>query len=199
MEFTVADLELPVRLRFDRPMSDEELLRFCAKNDLLRIEREPNGELTVMSPSGSGTGNANAHLIFQLVRWAEEDGRGTAFDSNAGFRLNDGSMRSPDAAWVSWSRWNALAPEQQRGFAPVCPEFVLELRSPSDRLPELQAKMGEWLRNGTELAWLIDPERKAIEVYRPGGAGPDVLEGVTSVFGEGPVEGFVLELSRVWK
>lgn len=179
-------------------MSNEGLLRFCAANDVLRIEREPNGDLTIMSPSGAGTGNANAFLIYQLVKWAEQDGRGTAFDSNTGFQLPDGSMRSPDAAWMSWGRWNALTREQTRGFAPVCPEFVIELRSPSDSLPELRNKMGSWIDNGAELAWLIDPQSRTVAVYRRSGSEPDIHEGPTAVYGDGPVGGFALEMARLW-
>jgi Uma2 family endonuclease len=199
MDFTLAGLELPIRVRPERALSDEELLRLCAANDVLRIESEPNGELTVMSPSGSGTGNANAQITYQLVKWAEEDGRGTAFDSNAGFRLPDGSVRSPDASWISWPKWNALTAEQVRGFSPICPEFVVELRSPGDSLQALRRKMQHWIANGAELAWLIDPERKIVEVYRPSQTEPDVHDQPTAVYGEGPVGGFALELARIWR
>ena len=121
------------------------------------------------------------------------------FSSSTGFRLPDGSMRSPDAATASREQWNALSPEQRRsGFAPLCPQFVIELRSPSDRLSDLQAKMGEWLRNGTELAWLIDSERQVIEIYRPGVAEPEELQQPVQVQGEGPVAGFTLETDRIW-
>ncbi len=109
-------------------------------------------------------------------------------------------MRSPDASFVSWPHWNELTREQQQhGFASICPEFVIELRSPSDPLSGLRAKMGEWLRNGAALAWLIDPERRVVEVYRPGVAQPEVLEGAAAVQGEGPVTGFVLEMNHVWE
>ena len=171
-------------------------MRFCAENDVLRVERDRNGELIVMSPAGSGTGQKNSQLIYQLVRWAEQDGRGATFDSNAGFTLPDGSMRSPDAAWIAWPRWNALSEADQNRFAPICPEFIVELRSPSDRLGELQAKMEVWIANGSELAWLIDPSRK-VEIYRPGQA-PDVLESRSCVEGEGPTVGFTLGLARLW-
>lgn len=197
--FSINLPDLPVRLTLDHPMSNEELLRFCAENDLLRIEREPNGDLSVMSPTGSGTGDTNSELNYQLKAWAKRTNTGVIFSSSAGFTLADGSMRSPDAAFISWPRWSSLTREQQRGFAPICPEFVIELRSPSDRLPDLQAKMGEWLRNGAELAWLIDPDVQRVEVYRPGRIQADVLEGVTSVFGEGPVDGFVLETASLWQ
>ena len=198
MEIAFPIALLPMRLCLSQPMSDEELLWFCGKNDVLRIEREPNGELNVMSPSGSGTGNRNADVIFQLMRWAVDSANGVGFDSNAGFSLPDGSMRSPDASWVSSPRWNALTREQQRGFAPLCPEFVIELRSPTDRLSDLQAKMQMWLRNGAKLAWLIDPERQVVEVYCGGATDPEVLIGVDRVHGNGPVTGFILDLARIW-
>lgn len=197
MQFAVTHLELPVRIRPEKPMTDDELLRFCAANDLLRIERDKNGELVLMSPSGAEGGGRNAELTYELVRWAREDGRGKAFDSNSGFTLPDGSMRSPDASWISWPRWNALTPADQKRFAPICPEFIIELRSESDSLPQLRAKMQEWLANGVELAWLIDPLRKTVEIYRPNQQ-PEIQEGHTAVYGEGPVGGFVLELARIW-
>ncbi|MGA8939919.1 MAG: Uma2 family endonuclease [Acidobacteriaceae bacterium] len=197
MAFALSNLELPVRLRFERPMTDEELMRFCAENELLRVEREANGELIVMSPSGSEGGGIETDVATELNIWARCDGRGKVFGSNAGFHLPDGSVRAADAHWVSWARWNALTEAERKGFAPLCPEFVIEVRSESDRLAELQAKMGMWLANGAELAWLVDPSRKAVEVYRPGREA-EVLEGGSAVEGDGPVAGFVLELGRIW-
>ena len=178
-------------------MSDEALMRFCAANEVLRVERESTGELLLMSPAGGETSHRNSWIIYQLMRWAEEDGRGLVFDSNGGFTLADGSMRSPDAAWVSWTRWNKLAERDRERFAPLCPEFVIELRSPSDRLADLQSKMGLWSQNGAELGWLIDPERKVVEIYRRGREA-ELVEGASAVYGDGPVSGFVLELARIW-
>lgn len=120
-----------------------------------------------------------------------------ALGPNSGVTLPDGSVRAADAAWVSWERWNALTHEQQKGFAPICPQFVIELRSESDSLPQLQEKMRLWLANGAELAWLIDPSRKVVEIYRLGKP-VELQEGYTAVYGEDPVGGFVLELSRIW-
>lgn len=150
-----------------------------------------------MSPAGGETSHKNSWINYQLMRWAEEEGRGLVFDSNGGFTLPDGSMRCADAAWVSWERWNRLTDSDRERFAPLCPEFVIELRSPSDRLAELQTKMDLWLKNGTELALLIDPERKVVEIYKPGQEA-EVVEGATAFYGEGPVSGFVLELARIW-
>ncbi len=198
--FTLANLPLPVRISLEHPMSDEELLLFCAANEVLRIEREPNGELTVMSPTGTGAGDTDSEINYQLRLWAHRTDSVVIFSSSTGFRLRDGSMRSPDAAAVARELWHALPAEQRRsGFALLCPQFVIELRSPSDRLPDLQAKMGEWLRNGTELAWLIDPERQTVEIYRPGIPEPEVLAQPVTVQGEGPVAGFVLETERIWQ
>jgi Uma2 family endonuclease len=178
-------------------MTDEELMRFCAANDPLRVEQDANGELIVMSPAGGGAGSRNSEITYQLVKWARETNSGNTFDSSTGFRLPDGSVRSPDGAWISWPRWQGLSEKQREEFPPICPEFVIELRSRSDRLPELQAKMQMWVANGAEVAWLIDPSRKTVEVYRPGREA-EVLEGGSAVEGDGPVAGFVLELGRVW-
>jgi Uma2 family endonuclease len=197
MNVALPKIDQPVRLRFGRPMTDEELMRFCAANEMVRVERDANGELILMSPSGAGTGRTSSELNLQLALWARETNSGVTFDSNAGFTLPDGSMRSPDAAWIAWPRWNALTKEEQDGFAPICPEFVIELRSPSDTLFELQAKMRLWVANGAEVAWLVDPSRKTVEVYRAGREA-EVLEGGSAVEGDGPVAGFVLELGRVW-
>ncbi|HEX4154758.1 MAG TPA: Uma2 family endonuclease [Acidobacteriaceae bacterium] len=197
MPLTLEAVEFPITIRPAHPVSDEELLRFGAANKGLRFEREKTGELVIMTPTGNRTGMKNMHISRALGNWTDEDGRGYAFDSSTGFSLPDGSMRSPDAAWVQRSRWDGLTEEQQDGFSPVCPEFVIELRSRSDNLDDLRAKMGDWIANGAELAWLVDPERKAVEVYRPGRA-PEIQEGHSAVYGEGPVGGFVLELARIW-
>jgi Uma2 family endonuclease len=197
MNFALSEIELPVRLRFDRPMTDDELMRFCAVNDVLRVEREPNGEILVMTPAGSGTGRINIRIGRFLAEWAESDGRGVAFDSSAGFTLPDGSMRNPDAAWMLSHRWNELSDRDQNRFAPICPDFIIELRSPSDKLPELQAKMEQWIANGAEVAWLIDPIEKSVTIYRPGDQ-PEHLAQPTSVQGTGPIAGFELVMSRIW-
>jgi Uma2 family endonuclease len=198
MNLALPEIDQPIRLRFDRPLTDEELMRFCAENDPLRVERDANGELIVMSPSGSEGGGIETDVATELNIWARKDGRGKVFGSNAGFTLPDGSVRAADAHWVSWPRWNALSEAERKRYAPLCPEFVIEVRSESDRLAELQDKMRMWLANGAEVAWLIDPSRKAVEVYRPGREA-EVLQGTSAAEGEGPVAGFVLELGRVWE
>jgi Uma2 family endonuclease len=197
MNLALNEIELPVRLRFERPMTDDELMRFCAVNDVLRVEREPNGEILVMTPANSKTSKMNLRIGRLLDEWAEADGRGIATGPDGGYTLPDGSMRAPDAAWVLNQRWRALSDKDQSRFAPICPDFIIELRSPSDKLPDLHAKMAQWIANGAQLAWLIDPEEKSVTIYRPSQQ-PDILTHPTSVQGTGPIAGFELVMSRVW-
>jgi len=197
MNVAISETHLPLRLRYEHPVTDEELLRFCAANELLRVERDANGDIIVMTPTFFESGGVEGDVFGELRNWALEDGRGKAYGPSTGMTLPDGSMRAPDASWVSWQRVNALTPEQRKSFAPVCPEFVIEVRSEKDRLKPLQEKMQTWLANGVELAWLVDPSRKAVEIYRPGRE-VEVVEGGSAVEGEGPVAGFVLELGRIW-
>ena len=197
MNVALNDAALPVRLRFERPITDEELFDFCAVNKKLRVERDSNGELILMSPSGLEGDGSNAEIITDLTNWAREDGRGKSFGSNGGFTLPDGSMRSPDCAWMPWQKWKGLAPTEQKRFGHVSPDFVIELRSESDNLPELQDKMKIWIANGVELAWLIDPKRKVVEVYRADEEA-EIHQNPTSVQGTGPVRGFELVMERIW-
>jgi Uma2 family endonuclease len=197
MNFALSEIPLPLRFRPEKPMSDEELMRFCAANDDLRVERDANGEILVMTPAGNRTGRMNALIIAALTTWAESDGRGYAFDSNTGFSLPDGSMRSPDAAWVRRAKWDALSEEEKERFSHISPEFIIELRSPTDSLGELQAKMELWIANGVQLGWLIDPEKKTVSVYRADEQ-PEVLAHPTSVQGNGVMAGFELVMARVW-
>lgn len=178
-------------------LTDEEFFEFCQINRDLRIERTATGELLIMPPTGSETGNRNAKLIVQLGVWAERDGTGIYFDSSTGFKLPNGAERSPDAAWVKLERWNALSSQQQRKFAPICPEFVVELRSPSDQLKPLQEKMQEYLENGTLLGWLIDRKNRQVYIYRPGVA-VECSDNPDSLSGESVLPGFVLDLSKIW-
>jgi Uma2 family endonuclease len=198
MNFALAGVPLPLRFRPETPMSDDELMRFCAANDALRVERDANGEILVMTPAGNRTGRKNTAIISALDKWAESDGRGYVFDSNTGFTLPDGSMRSPDAAWIRAARWDALSEEDKDRFSHICPEFIIELRSPSDNLNELQIKMEQWIANGVELAWLLDPIDQMVYVYRPGDS-PEVYHHPTSVQGSGVVAGFELVMGRIWE
>jgi Uma2 family endonuclease len=197
MSVALPETELPVRISFERPMTDEDLLQFCAENSLLRVEREPNGDIKVMSPTGNEGVGFETDILVELANWAAQDGRGRAYNSNAGWKLRDGSMRAADAHWISWERLNSMTDAERKGFPRVCPEFVIEVRSETDALKALQDKMQMWLANGAELAWLVDPLRKSVEIYRPGQAMEEQV-GHSAVYGEGPVGGFLLELGKVW-
>jgi len=185
-------------IRGERPLDDDEFFEFCAQNPDLRIEREPNGDIIIMPPAGGETGYRNSDLNSQLTVWSKRDGRGRAFDSNTEFFLPNGAAYAPDACWVSKARLDQLSRKQKREFMPLCPDFVVELMSPSDRLSKVQAKMIEWIENGAALGWLIDADRRTIYIYRPGRA-PEQLVDVDHVDGEGPVEGFRLELIEIWQ
>ncbi len=198
MNLSLNQFELPIRISQDRPVTDEELMRLCAENSDLRVEREPNGEILVTTPANSKTSKMNQRIGRILDEWSENDGRGVCFDSSGGFTLPDGSMRNPDAAWMERARWDSLTDAQQSSFAPVCPDFVIELRSPSDKLPPAKAKMEQWIANGTQVGWLIDPEEKSVTIYRPGDQ-PEHLAHPTSVQGTGPIAGFELVMSRIWE
>ena len=194
---TIHCLDLPVTLQPGRCWSDEELFAFCRKNDELRIERKASGTIVLMSPAGSASGGKNADLTIELGLWTRQDERGKSFDSSTGWILSDGSMLSPDASWVRKERWAALTKQQQRRFAPLCPEFVVELMSPSDTLAERRAKMLVWVANGAELGWLIDPDARTVEVFRPGRE-PELVSGADMLTADGPVAGFTLDLSLIW-
>jgi Uma2 family endonuclease len=198
MAYSLAELPLPIRLRPQAPMSDEELLRFCAANDGLRVERDANGEIVVMTPAGGKTGKKNADIIIDLGLWNRQTDRGVAFESNTGFTLPDGSMLSPDAAWIERRRWIALSEGDQERFVPLCPDFVIELRSSSDSPTNLRTKMQQWISNGAQLAWLIDPIEKNVWVYRPGQE-PEVHHYPSSVQGDGIMAGFELVMARIWE
>jgi Uma2 family endonuclease len=201
MELVLPDIEAlaSARIEMERPMTDEEFWCYCScLPDNLRAEREPNGDIVIMPPAGGESSNRNSDLTAQLAVWAKRDGRGRAFDSNTNFILPNGAARGPDAAWISNSRVATLTTEQKRRFLPLCPDFVVELKSPSDRLPRLKAKMEEWIENGAQLGWLIDPDTRTIYIYRPAKR-PEELKDADSITGEGPVAGFVLDLCPIWR
>jgi Uma2 family endonuclease len=178
-------------------MSDEEFLAFCRANPELRIEQTAEGELIVMPPAGSETGGQNFTLAGLFFIWVRADGTGKGFDSSAGFTLPNGAKRSPDVSWVRRDRWEALSPEERKRFAPICPDFVVELRSPTDDLEELQAKLEEYLENGAQLGWIIDPLEQQVHIYRPGE--PVLcLEDPATVAGDPLLPGFSLGLKEVW-
>lgn len=192
----------PVVLRLSPivELTDEQLLEICSLNDELRIERNAQGELELMPPTSSNSGNQNFDIITDLGIWVRADGTGVGFESNTGFTLPNRSMRSPDAAWISNDRWEALPREERRKFAPICPDFVIELRSESDRLSVAQAKMEEYIENGARLGWLIDPVdvRHRVYIYRPNSS-VEILENPETVSGDPELPGFVLDLTPVWE
>jgi Uma2 family endonuclease len=199
MQMVLNDIEpdSPIRFQPARRMSDDEYFAFCAANPELRIERTAEGEIVIMPPTGFETGDQNADLTMQLRIWAKRDGRGRAVDSSVEYILPGGAARSPDASWVPRSRLAKLTALQKKKFLRLCPDFVVELRSPSDRLPGLQAKMREWIENGAKLGWLIDPSTRTVYVYRPGRTTERLID-PRRVEGEPPVEGFVLEMADIW-
>ncbi|XWK86574.1 MAG: Uma2 family endonuclease [Phormidium sp.] len=187
-------LRMPPQLQ----MTDEQFFEFCQINRDLQIERNKFGELLIMPPTGSDSGNREARIIQQLMNWADEDGTGIAFSSSAGFTLSTGAERSPDASWIKLERWNSLTPEQQQKFAPICPDFVVELRSPSDNLKPLQEKMEEYMKEpGVQLGWLIDRKNRKVYIYRPNQE-VEILDNPATISGAPVLPGFILNLSKVW-
>jgi len=168
-----------------------------AKNPELKIEQNANGEIVFMSPTGGESGYRNLRIASQLDQWSERFG-GRSFDSSTLFRLPNGAKRSPDASWISMERWNTLTKEDRKKFPPLCPDFLIELRSETDRLDELQAKMSEYLSVGLRLGWLIDPLQKRVHIYRPEKQ-PEVLLMPNSVSCNEILPGFVLDLKTVWQ
>ena len=194
--FGPAALELQMLPAID--MSREQFFQFCQLNSDLRIERNAEGSITVMTPAGGETGARGLFLSAALYRWAEEDGTGVAFDSSTGFDLPNGAMRAPDAAWVLRSRLARLSSGEKERFLPLCPDFVIELLSPSDSRAAARRKMEEYRANGARLGWLIDPARQQVAVYRADGSleqrtEPDVVTGETVL------PGFSLDLAAVWE
>ena len=179
-------------------MTDEQFFDFCQVNHHLRIERNQFGEISIMPPTGGKTGNRNFSIAGQLYVWAEKDGTGICFDSNTGFKLLTGADRSPDVSWMKLERWNSLSAEQQEKFVPLCPDFVVELRSLSDNLKPLKEKMQEYMREpGVQLGLLIDRKHRRVYIYRPG-VPEECLENPATVSGELVLPGFVLNMSKVW-
>lgn len=192
-------VEAPITLHLDPvvKLSNDELFDLCQRNRDLRIERTDRGEIIVMSPAGGKTSNRNSAITGQLWAWARRDRTGQAFDSSCGFTLPNGAMRAPDAAWVERTHLGALPREQQEKFLPLCPTFVIELRSPSDTLASVRTKLEEYLDNGARLGWLIDPLERRVHVYRPGVA-VEIFDGPSSIAGDPELPGFVLDLDEVW-
>ena len=188
----------PLILRPSRRFTEEQFLRFCRANEPLRIEQTAEGELIVMTPAGNRTGNKEGYIFREIDLWVEREGKGFALNSNIAVTFPDRNFRMPDAGWVSSDLWNSLTDKQKDGFLPICPEFIVELRSPSDRVSEIEAKMEFWMEKGVQLGWLIDPLRKLAMIYRPGQE-PETLLQPETLAGEGPIAGFSLKMQRLWE
>jgi len=180
-------------------MTEQQFYQICQRNRDVRLERTARGEFVIMTPAGGETGKRNSSLNAQLWLWNEQAGLGEVFDSSTGFTLPNGANRSPDAAWVLRSRWDALKPDERSRFPPLCPDFVVELRSPSDDMQPLREKMDEYRSNGARLGWLIDPQSRRVEIYRPDQQQQcEVLDNPASVSGEHVLPGFVLNMHKIW-
>ena len=190
---------IPVTIHFPwiTSMTVQEFYQFCLANQDLRIESTANGEVIIMPPAFSDTGNRNVKISQQLANWSDQDGSGESFDSSAGFTLPNGATRSPDAAWILLERWNALSDDQKASFAPICPDFVIELRSSNDTLSSLQEKMQEYLSNGIILGWLIDRKNRQVYVYRPNQE-VEILDNPETVEGDPELPRFGLQMAKIW-
>lgn len=200
MQVTLPAQALPAKLTLNPElrMNDDEYYAFCMASPDVRFERTAQGEIIIVPPAGGESDYRTVEASRQLGNWARRIGRGKAFGSSVEFILPTGAALSPDAAWVSNGRISQLSKEQRRRFPPLCPEFVIEVMSPSDRLPAAQEKMEEWVRAGVELGWLIDGDKRTVYVYRAGQNGAETLTGILTIAGEGPVAGFELELADIW-
>ena len=188
------NISMPVTLKMGELMSDEDFFQFCQMNDTLELERDSHGNIILMSPTGSFTGSFNFRVLGNLFVWNENSNLGIAFESSTGFTLPNGAIRSPDASWIRNERWNLLTNEQKEKFAPICPDFVVEIRAKSDEIKYLQAKMTEYIENGTHLAWLIDRFDDKVYIYRANKPVSIVHSLKVKLSGDSILPGFVLDL-----
>lgn len=196
----VGALVQPIEINFSllRKMSVDDFYEFCEQNRDFRIERTKEGDVIIMPPAYSETGGKNFNLAVDFGIWARQDKTGKGFDSSTGFTLPNGAVRSPDVSWIRLERWNALLQEKRKKFAQIAPDFVIELRSETDRVKDLQKKMREYIENGVSLGWLIDPQTKRVYVYRPN-IETKVLENPKEISGEPLLKGFVLDMREIWQ
>ncbi len=206
-------VSLPATLELNIDLTDEQFFQLCQQNRDLRFERTANGELIIMPPTGSETSDRNADLTYQLRAWTRQNKLGKSFDSSGGFKLPNGAERSPDASWVKMERWNALTEAEKERFAPLCPDFVVELMSPSDSVEKTRAKMTsdpasakdardrarmrEYLANGARLGWLINRQREQVEIYRLNRE-VEILSNPQTLSGEDVLPGFILDFAQIW-
>ena len=188
---------LVINLRPIINLTDDEFYEFCQHNSDLRIERTATGALVVMPPTGGESGHRNADLTTDVNLWNRQTELGVVFDSSTVFKLPNGANRSPDVAWITNERWNVLSVERQKKFPPIAPDFVIELRSETDTLKDLQEKMREYMDNGVQLGWLIDPQTKQVSIHRPDQPA-ETLQSPTTLSGEAVLPRFVLDLSRIF-
>ncbi len=182
----------------EKSLTHDDFFDLCQRYRDWRIERTKEGEVIFMAPAGGGSGHSNAKLTARVDTWAEKNGSGVVFDSSTGFILPNGATRSPDVAWLRRDRLAQLTPEQKRKFLPLCPDFLIELRSPTDALNDLQDKMQEYADNGAQLGWLIDPDYRRVYVYRPNQP-VEVLENIDQISDEPVLPGFMLDLTVIWQ
>lgn len=191
------DQMFPISLQINTKLwTNDEYFNFCQKHKDLRIETNKDGDLIIMPPTGAETGDRNSELNMQLRIWTKKNKKGKTFDSSTEFELPGGAKKSPDASWILKERYNALTQKQREGFPPICPDFVVELRSKSDRLKPIQKKMAEYIESGVRLGWLIDPYKKQVHIYRKNGE-IEILENPKSVSGEDVLEDFELDLEEI--
>ncbi|AFZ03063.1 Uma2 family endonuclease [Calothrix sp. PCC 6303] len=178
-------------------LTKEQFYQLCEENPDLKLERNTQGELIIMPPTGGETGRSNVNLILQVASWNEQNQLGEVFDSSTGFTLPSGADRSPDVSWVEKSRWDALTKEQKERFIPLCPDFVIEILSPNDSLKKTQQKIQEYIENGCSLGWLLNRKKQEVEIYRPG-KDVEVLNSPQSLSGEDILPGLIVNLQKIW-
>ncbi len=192
-----AAITLPPTLQLSIDLTDEQFFLLCQNNGDLRFERTASGEIIIMPPTGGETSNNNFEIAMQLGMWNKQTKLGKGFESNGGFTLPNGAVRAPYASWLKLERWEALTPQERQKFLPLCPDFVVELRSPTDSLKQTQLKMQEYIDNGARLGWLIDPKTRRVEIYRPN-QDVELLENPLALSGENVLPGFVLDISSIF-
>jgi Uma2 family endonuclease len=193
------ELTWPVKINVQRThLTEEQFELLCQENPELRLELTAQGELIIMPPTGSESGWRSGEVFLSLGIWAKQNGTGLSFDSSTGFTLPNGAIRSPDASWIRHERWTALTKAQRVKFAPICPDFVAEVRSQADKLPDLLEKMQEYIDNGARLGWLIDPLEQRVYIYRPGRP-VEMQDNPSSVNGDPELPGFVLQVRELWE
>lgn len=189
--------EIVIKLRPDTPLSDDEFFDFCQKFPIEHVEQTAEGEIIIMPPTGFETGDSNSELNMQLRIWSKKDGRGRTTDSNGGYILPNGAKRAPDAAWILKTRVDQIPKKKRAKFLPLCPDFIVEMTSPSDGLKDVQEKMREYIENGAQLGWLIHAKTKQIFVYRPDSE-VETLENPETVSGEPLLTDFKLDVREIW-